>query len=199
MQRRDGPGSRAVQHSDGKAGAPPRGVAIGARIERAGCCAAPLARRSSSTSRIGRRGVRRTHARLCERRGVCPPVVACATAAVKARSAANTSRRSLTSAVDATCSASSVFRGGGARSVVTTGGGGGSRRAQHVGRGDRTSATSRFCFGASDPQSRAVTRKAEPREQPKAECTGINWTCIGGYNHLAFTDWKHEGRRVRFR
>ena len=127
--RRDGPGSGAVQHGDGSAGAPPRGVAIGARIERAGCCAAPLARRSSSTSRIGRRGARRAHARLCERRGVCPPVVACATAAVKARSAANASRRSLSSAVDATCSASSVFRGGGARRVVTTGGGGGSARA----------------------------------------------------------------------
>ena len=127
--RHDGPGSGAVQHGDGSAGAPPRGVAIGARIERAGCCAAPLARRSSSTSRIGRRGARRAHARLCERRGVCPPVVACATAAVKARSAANASRRSLSSAVDATCSASSVFRGGGARSVVTTGGGGGSARA----------------------------------------------------------------------
>ena len=70
--RRDGPGSGAVQHGDGSAGAPPRGVAIGARIERAGCCAAPLARRSSSTSRIGRRGARRAHARLCERRGVLP-------------------------------------------------------------------------------------------------------------------------------
>ena len=35
--RRDGPGSGAVQHGDGSAGAPPRGVAIGARIERAGC------------------------------------------------------------------------------------------------------------------------------------------------------------------
>jgi len=46
--RRDGPGSGAVQHGDGSAGAPPRGVAIGARIERAECCAAPLARRSSS-------------------------------------------------------------------------------------------------------------------------------------------------------
>ena len=129
VQRRDGPGSGAVQHGDGSAGAPPRGVAIGARIERAGCCAAPLARRSSSTSRIGRRGARRAHARLCERRGVCPPVVACATAAVKARLAANASRRSLSLAVDATCSSSSVFRGGGARSVVTTGGGGGSARA----------------------------------------------------------------------
>ena len=42
-------------------------------------------------------------------------------------------------------------------------------------------------FGASDPQSRAVTRKAEPRDPPNAECTGINWTCIGGYNHLTFT------------
>jgi hypothetical protein len=70
--RRDGPGSGAVQHGDGSAGAPPRGVAIGARIERAGCCAAPLARRSSSTSRIGRCGARRAHARLCERRGVLP-------------------------------------------------------------------------------------------------------------------------------
>ena len=120
--RRDGPGSGAVQHGYGSAGAPPRGVAIGARIERAGCC-------SSSTSRIGRRGARRTHAQLCERRGVCPPVVVCATAAVKARSAANAPRRSLSSAVDATCSASSIFRGGGARCVVTTGGGGGSARA----------------------------------------------------------------------
>ena len=36
-------------------------------------------------------------------------------------------------------------------------------------------------FGASDPQSRAVTRKAEPRDPPNAECTGIDWTCIGGY------------------
>ena len=44
-----------------------------------------------------------------------------------------------------------------------------------------------FFFGASDPQSRAVTRKAEPRDPPNAECTGINWTCIGGYNHLTFT------------
>ena len=70
--RRDGPGSGAVQHGDGSAGAPPHGVVIGARIERTGCCAAPLARRSSSTSRIGRRGARRTHARLCERRGVLP-------------------------------------------------------------------------------------------------------------------------------
>ena len=43
-------------------------------------------------------------------------------------------------------------------------------------------------FGASDPQSRAVTRKAEPRDPPNAECTGINWTCIGGYNHLTFTE-----------
>ena len=51
--RHDGPGSGAVQHGDGSAGAPPRGVAIGARIERTGCCAAPLARRSSSTSRDG--------------------------------------------------------------------------------------------------------------------------------------------------
>ena len=42
-------------------------------------------------------------------------------------------------------------------------------------------------FGTSDPQSRAVTRKAEPRDPPNAECTGINWTCIGGYNHLTFT------------
>ena len=33
---RDGPGSGAVQHGDGSAGAPPRGVAISARIERAG-------------------------------------------------------------------------------------------------------------------------------------------------------------------
>ena len=63
-----------------------------------------------------------------------------------------------------------------------------SRRAQHAGRGDRTSATSSgLFFGASDPQSRAVTRKAEPRDPPNAECTGINWTCIGGYNHLTFT------------
>ena len=44
-----------------------------------------------------------------------------------------------------------------------------------------------FCFGASDPQSRAVTRKAEPRDPPNAECTGINWTFTGGYNHLTFT------------
>ena len=44
-----------------------------------------------------------------------------------------------------------------------------------------------FVVGASDPQSRAVTRKAEPRDPPNAECTGINWTCIGGYNHLTFT------------
>ena len=44
-----------------------------------------------------------------------------------------------------------------------------------------------FFFGASGPQSRAVTRKAEPRDPPNAECTGSNWTCIGGYNHLAFT------------
>ena len=36
-------------------------------------------------------------------------------------------------------------------------------------------------FGASDPQSRAVTRKAEPRDAPNAECTGINWACSGGY------------------
>ena len=43
-------------------------------------------------------------------------------------------------------------------------------------------------FGASDPQSWAVTRKAEPRDPPNAECTGINWTCIGGYNHLTFTE-----------
>ena len=42
--------------------------------------------------------------------------------------------------------------------------------------------------GASDPQSRAVTRKAEPRDPPNAECTRINWTCIGGYNHLTFTE-----------
>ena len=35
--RRNGPGSGAVQHDDGSAGALPRGVAIGARIERAGC------------------------------------------------------------------------------------------------------------------------------------------------------------------
>ena len=42
-------------------------------------------------------------------------------------------------------------------------------------------------FGASDSESRAVTRKAESRDPPNAECTGINWTCIGGYNHLTFT------------
>ena len=126
--RRDGPGSGAVQHGDGSVGAPLRGVAIGARSECAGCYAAMLARRSSSTSRIGRRGARRAHARLCKRRGVRPPVVACATAAVKARSAANAPRRSLSSAVDATCSASSVFCGSGARRVVTTGGGRGSAR-----------------------------------------------------------------------
>ena len=36
-------------------------------------------------------------------------------------------------------------------------------------------------------QSRAVTSKAEPRDPPNAECTGVNWTCIGGYNHLTFT------------
>ena len=36
-------------------------------------------------------------------------------------------------------------------------------------------------------ESRAVTSKAEPRDPPNAECTGVNWTCIGGYNHLAFT------------
>ena len=55
------------------------------------------------------------------------------------------------------------------------------------GRGDSTSATSRFVLGPSDPQSRAVARKAEVRDPPNAECTGINWTCIGGYNHLTFT------------
>ena len=42
-------------------------------------------------------------------------------------------------------------------------------------------------FGPSDSESRAVTRKAEPRDPPNAECTGINWICIGGYNHLTFT------------
>ena len=41
--------------------------------------------------------------------------------------------------------------------------------------------------GASDPQSRAITRKAEPRDPPNAECSGINWTCIGVYNQLTFT------------
>ena len=61
------------------------------------------------------------------------------------------------------------------------------RRAQRPGRGDRASATSPFVFGPSDSESRAVTRKAEPRDPPNAECTGINWTCIGGYNHLTFT------------
>ena len=43
-------------------------------------------------------------------------------------------------------------------------------------------------FGVSDPQSQAVTRKAEPRDPPNAQCTGINWTCIGGYNHLTFIE-----------
>ena len=62
-----------------------------------------------------------------------------------------------------------------------------SRRAQRPGRGDRASATSRFVFGPSDSESRAVTSKAEPRDPPNAECTGVNWTCIGGYNHLTFT------------
>ena len=47
--------------------------------------------------------------------------------------------------------------------------------------------TSRFVFGPSDSETRAVTSKAEPRDPPNAECKGINWTCIGGYNHLAFT------------
>lgn len=42
-----------------------RGVAIGARSERAGCGAAPLARRSSSTNRIGRRGAQRRRAAAC--------------------------------------------------------------------------------------------------------------------------------------
>ena len=62
-----------------------------------------------------------------------------------------------------------------------------SRRAQRPGRGDRASATSRFIFGPSDSESQAVTSKAEPRDPPNAECTGVNWTCIGGYNHLTFT------------
>ena len=68
-----------------------------------------------------------------------------------------------------------------------------SRRAQRPGRGDCTSATSPFVFGPSDSKSRTVTSKAEPRDPPNAECTGVNWTCIGGYyNHLTFTSNMRE-------
>ena len=42
-------------------------------------------------------------------------------------------------------------------------------------------------FGPSDLESRAVTSKAEPLDPLNAECTGVNWTCIGSYNHLTFT------------
>ena len=82
----------------------------------------------SSTSRIGRRGARRARAavrtawRLPARRRVRD-------GGPEAQSAASASRRSLSSSVDAACSARSVFRGGGVRRVVATGGGGGSARA----------------------------------------------------------------------